>query len=382
MSKATPEETALTKVRKLSHNRQCINCDHVNKFGHQHVVEKLSMFVCSSCKSAFQSFSFRVKSVTMSNWTLREIDALRDTHGGGNRHAALKWLAKWNPHDGQCPKPKPKVDHLDVFKAFVQRVYLDQEFVAEASEDSESNSPQVSASQSSNIPVMDLLDFSPSSKAVVPPAQDLGPSTGHNVQPEQHWDPFGVQTPPQFQTTVQQKDQSWDPFPQTDGTTTGSSSRSTLSSSSSNPSMIPAIPTNHEPPPTYSSTGSTQGSTPWDPFGCSSPMFAQPPVAQQDPFSFSSSSVAQQDPFSFSSSSAAQQQHNSHPPSSYGPTSSSSHSISNMMMNMTIPPVSASSSTSGNVNNNIRKLETRTTPSGGPSQSILNASFDPFAEFN
>ena len=67
------------------------------------------------CKSAHQSFSHRVKSVTMSTWTLKEVRALSEKHGGGNKACIAKWLSsgdveKYRPHPG---------DSLDKYKNFM-----------------------------------------------------------------------------------------------------------------------------------------------------------------------------------------------------------------------------------------------------------------------
>lgn len=124
---STPEERDLNTLRKLSSNKKCVNCDTVAKFGHSHICEKYHTFVCSLCKSAHQSFSMRVKSITMSNWTKAQVDELRDENGGGNDAGREKWLHHWTPSN----RKPTKDDKLDDFKRFVEKVYIKKAFYKE-----------------------------------------------------------------------------------------------------------------------------------------------------------------------------------------------------------------------------------------------------------
>lgn len=68
------------------------------------------------------------QSVSMSNWSKEEVDALRDENGGGNAAAKRVWLGRWD--DAQMRKPTDK-DHVDYFKKFINRVYNDRAFYDE-----------------------------------------------------------------------------------------------------------------------------------------------------------------------------------------------------------------------------------------------------------
>lgn len=180
-------EAELNAVKKIEANKYCVNCDAYNKFGHGNICEKFRTFVCSNCKSAHQSFSQRVKvrvlpirvilitralvcmlldicadaftiderndtqSVSMSNWSKEEVDALRDENGGGNAAAKRVWLGRWD--ESQMRKPTDK-DHVDYFKKFINRVYNDRAFYDEnpaaASANSGSSSSQPVARQDSS----------------------------------------------------------------------------------------------------------------------------------------------------------------------------------------------------------------------------------------
>ena len=83
-------------------------------------------FVCDLCKSAHQSFSHRVKSVTMSNWTLEEVKVLETANGGGNAATAAIWQG--GLPGNQTGKPNANSSDLNAMKRYVQRVYIDKAF--------------------------------------------------------------------------------------------------------------------------------------------------------------------------------------------------------------------------------------------------------------
>ncbi|DBA05093.1 TPA: hypothetical protein N0F65_000781 [Lagenidium giganteum] len=121
-------EAELNTLRKLEANKTCVNCDAYSKFGHQNICEKFKTFVCSNCKSAHQSYSMRVKSVTMSNWTKEEVDALKESNGGGNAVGRRVWLGRWD--ESKMRKPV-ETDHIDYFKRFIDKVYNERAFYDE-----------------------------------------------------------------------------------------------------------------------------------------------------------------------------------------------------------------------------------------------------------
>ncbi|EQC27041.1 hypothetical protein SDRG_15155 [Saprolegnia diclina VS20] len=162
-------EAQLNTIRKLEANKACANCDALAKFGHSNICEKFKTFVCNNCKSAHQSYSHRVKSVTMSNWTKDEVDALKEENGGGNAVARRTWLGAYE--DGRSMRKPTESDHVDVFKRFINAVYNDRAFFAEGAP-SRTPAPSSTASSSSSssarkvkeapaAPSADLLGFSP-----------------------------------------------------------------------------------------------------------------------------------------------------------------------------------------------------------------------------
>lgn len=106
------------QIRRMPHNKRCVNCDKESIAGHGNVCTKFQTFVCNTCKSAHQSFSHRCKSISLSNWTHTEVNHLSDLAGGGNANARLTWLGKLQ---GQLTL-RPD-DPLDKVKEFVNDAY-------------------------------------------------------------------------------------------------------------------------------------------------------------------------------------------------------------------------------------------------------------------
>lgn len=112
-------EKELNRLRKLPENRLCPNCRREDKLvGFGAIVVPFKMFVCGECKSAHQAFSHRCKSVSMSNWTMEEVQMLDEKNGGGNRVALQTWLA--DVPDSARPTPDSRQDEL---KRFIDLVY-------------------------------------------------------------------------------------------------------------------------------------------------------------------------------------------------------------------------------------------------------------------
>ena len=87
-----PAEALLKSLRKLEGNKICPNCGTVSEFGFGKVCAKFNTFVCDLCKTSHQAISHRVKSITMSTWTMDEVRALMDENGGGNNACRHIWL--------------------------------------------------------------------------------------------------------------------------------------------------------------------------------------------------------------------------------------------------------------------------------------------------
>ena len=78
----------LRTMQRLPHNKYCMDC---RERGPQYVCLNFNTFVCTTCSGILREFSFRVKGISMSNFSPAEIKALK---AGGNENARKLWLAK------------------------------------------------------------------------------------------------------------------------------------------------------------------------------------------------------------------------------------------------------------------------------------------------
>ncbi|CAK0856412.1 unnamed protein product [Prorocentrum cordatum] len=115
LSEEKKAEAEINRIRKLPENKVCANCLTPGNPLLTAVVMKYKIFVCSTCKSAHQSFSHRCKSTQMSVWTMEECRSLEGKNGGGNHVAQATWLARCRDSD----RPR-EGDKLERVKDFVE----------------------------------------------------------------------------------------------------------------------------------------------------------------------------------------------------------------------------------------------------------------------
>ena len=144
--------------------------------GFGNVCVKFGTFVCDLCKTSHQAVSHRVKSVTMSTWTLEEVEALTPPLGG-NELVERTWLGKAPPPGGRYPQGKgqrPKQgDDIHIFKQFVIDAYENQLFRVEASSISPSEVVPSSAEVASVTAQISLLDLAPVASPSASSSQSL-----------------------------------------------------------------------------------------------------------------------------------------------------------------------------------------------------------------
>ncbi|CAJ1448628.1 unnamed protein product [Effrenium voratum] len=68
--------------------------------GPTYVCLSFGTFVCTTCGGLHREFSHKVKGISVSKWTLEEVE---DIERGGNAKAAEKFLARWDHRD--FPEP-------------------------------------------------------------------------------------------------------------------------------------------------------------------------------------------------------------------------------------------------------------------------------------
>jgi Putative GTPase activating protein for Arf len=124
----------LKKLRKLELNMICPNCGTPAQpgIGFGNICVKFKTFICDLCKTSHQAISHRVKSSSMSTWTIEEVMELTTENKGGNEVALHVWLANaprfGERYPGGC-RPK-EGDKVEVFKQFVTDCYEHGKFMA------------------------------------------------------------------------------------------------------------------------------------------------------------------------------------------------------------------------------------------------------------
>ena len=127
-------ELMLKKLRRLPANMTCPNCGTPAQpgIGFGNVCVKFKTFVCDLCKTSHQAISHRVKSFSMSTWTMEEVMDLTVDRKGGNQVALHVWLAK-APAFGErySGGSRPKEgDKIEIFKQFITDCYEHGKFKA------------------------------------------------------------------------------------------------------------------------------------------------------------------------------------------------------------------------------------------------------------
>lgn len=175
--RSDPTERVLKELLKSGGNRRCVDCGalvrdlmyrYVHKYLHtvlrftvsmqgpHYVVSKFNVFVCSSCSGVHRQFGHRVKAISLCEFSLEEVDALRN--GGGNDVFNRTYCATL-PGD----YVKPKSSSLDLIKCWIEDVYELKKFYRKIDNVEAARPPR--------------LDIAPDAIAIVPLADLLGADT-------------------------------------------------------------------------------------------------------------------------------------------------------------------------------------------------------------
>ncbi|XP_039127985.1 probable ADP-ribosylation factor GTPase-activating protein AGD14 isoform X3 [Dioscorea cayenensis subsp. rotundata] len=122
-------EKIIRGLLKLPPNRNCINC---NSLGPQYVCTNFWTFVCTICSGIHREFTHRVKSVSMSKFTLKEVEALQK---GGNQRAREIFLKDWDLQRMMLPDNS----NTEKIREFIKHVYVDKKFAEGTSTESLKN---------------------------------------------------------------------------------------------------------------------------------------------------------------------------------------------------------------------------------------------------
>ncbi|KAH7677512.1 putative GTPase-activating protein [Dioscorea alata] len=122
-------EKIIRGLLKLPPNRNCINC---NSLGPQYVCTNFWTFVCTICSGIHREFTHRVKSVSMSKFTLKEVEALQK---GGNQRSREIFLKDWDLQRMMLPDNS----NTEKIREFIKHVYVDKKFAERMSTESLKN---------------------------------------------------------------------------------------------------------------------------------------------------------------------------------------------------------------------------------------------------
>ncbi|KAM0857240.1 hypothetical protein ACQ4PT_048588 [Festuca glaucescens] len=111
-------ERIVRGLLKLPPNRRCINC---NGIGPQYVCTSFWTFICISCSGIHREFTHRVKSVSMSKFTVQEVEALQK---GGNQRARESLLKDFDTQQMRLPDSS----NINSLREFIRVVYVERRY--------------------------------------------------------------------------------------------------------------------------------------------------------------------------------------------------------------------------------------------------------------
>eukprot|EP00475_Leptophrys_vorax_P026812 TRINITY_DN380_c0_g1_i1.p1 TRINITY_DN380_c0_g1~~TRINITY_DN380_c0_g1_i1.p1 ORF type:complete len:722 (-),score=228.60 TRINITY_DN380_c0_g1_i1:117-2282(-) len=118
-------------IKKLAHNSTCFDC---GARGPTYVNTTINTFVCGECSGILRSLNHRLKSLSMSSFSLEELAGLIS---GGNSAAKRTWLATYDPSKHFM---KPRVHYnsgsssdVKAFGEWMRLVYVEKRFARKPS---------------------------------------------------------------------------------------------------------------------------------------------------------------------------------------------------------------------------------------------------------
>ena len=131
MKKGVDVSKEINDIRKLPANKKCFEC---GDNGTTYLVHEFGIFVCSGCAGIHREFNHRVKGLSMSNFSVAELELLRTQ---GNEACVRTWMARYNPQD--FPQPGPK--EYQKIKDFIRLKYTERRWYQETTAGTQAVSP-------------------------------------------------------------------------------------------------------------------------------------------------------------------------------------------------------------------------------------------------
>jgi hypothetical protein len=135
------ESTLMDRVRVIQKsdrsNRECANC---GELGPIYICMDFLTFVCTECAGVHRELTHKVKSISMTKWSVHEVEELESL--GGNLRDAQKYLGFYD----SIAFPRPKCTSPDSLRSFVRAKYLEKRWASPSANLSGRASPQASVS--------------------------------------------------------------------------------------------------------------------------------------------------------------------------------------------------------------------------------------------
>ncbi|GJN31330.1 hypothetical protein PR202_gb19716 [Eleusine coracana subsp. coracana] len=111
-------ERIVRGLLKLPPNRRCVIC---NGLGPQYVCTSFWTFICIACSGIHREFTHRVKSVSMSTFSMQEVEALQK---GGNQRARESFLKDFDTQKMRLPDSS----NINSLREFIKAVYVERRY--------------------------------------------------------------------------------------------------------------------------------------------------------------------------------------------------------------------------------------------------------------
>jgi len=113
----------LNTIANQEDNKKCFDC--TDNDSPRYLCSTFLTFVCSCCASIHQEFGHKIKVLSVFGFTVNEICVLKGT---GNRVAADKWLARWDPAFFNEPDPTSPTYKEDA-RNYMRAKYVEKKWV-------------------------------------------------------------------------------------------------------------------------------------------------------------------------------------------------------------------------------------------------------------
>lgn len=113
----------LNTIANQEDNKKCFDC--TDNDSPRYLCSTFLTFVCSCCASIHQEFGHKIKVLSVFGFTVNEIYVLKGT---GNKVAADKWLARWDPALFNEPDPTSPTYKEDARK-YMKEKYIQKKWV-------------------------------------------------------------------------------------------------------------------------------------------------------------------------------------------------------------------------------------------------------------